>query len=175
MFFLWSLSDSKSPQDSRTLLTIQGDLSKTVVWIVSTRSFISKSSNPFVNTLVIVPGAAMIIGINVNFMFHSFFQFHCKVEVFIFLFTFFKCYSVISRDSEVHNFQWITLHTQLCFVLYPFSTNLLHSLIMCLLVSSLSPLNVHLQFCCVLSLLALVWLDLIVLFWQLLEENPFLC
>ena len=149
--------------------------------------------------------------------FHSFFQFPRKVEVFIFLFTFFQNYSEVSRNSKVHNFtssllfilfiiiwsgrlteirwpacisesqrslclllsrtdfglsiyhlfiwsnliflhnsQWITLPTQSCLVLYPFCANLLHSLIMRLSVSSLFPHNLHLLFCCVLSIIALI-------------------
>ena len=37
MAFHWSLSDSKSPQVSRTLLRILADLNNLVVWLVSTR------------------------------------------------------------------------------------------------------------------------------------------
>ena len=54
--------------------------------------------------------------------------------------------------------QWITLPTQSCLALYSFCANLLHSLIMWLIVSSLSPHRLHLLFCCVLSILALIWL-----------------
>ena len=42
----WSLSDSMSPQVSRTLLGILADLSNAVVWIVSERPPISSSSRP---------------------------------------------------------------------------------------------------------------------------------
>ena len=35
MVFNWNLSDSKSPQVSRTLLSILADLNNTVVWTVS--------------------------------------------------------------------------------------------------------------------------------------------
>ena len=45
MVFHWSLSDSKSPRDSRTLLSILADLNNAVVWMVSTCPLISKSSN----------------------------------------------------------------------------------------------------------------------------------
>ncbi len=45
----------------------------------------------------------IVIGIIVTFMFHSFSQFPSKVEVLIPLFTFFQFYSVVSRDSKVHN------------------------------------------------------------------------
>ena len=70
----WSLSDSKSPQVSRTLLRILAVLINAVIWIVSTRPPTSKSSRPFNNPLVIVPKAPITIGTIVSFMFHSFFN-----------------------------------------------------------------------------------------------------
>ena len=42
--------------------------------------------------------------------------------------------------------------------------NLLHWIIMWLMVSSLSPHNLHLLFCCVFSILALIWLVVMALF-----------
>ena len=101
MVFHWSLSDSKSPQVSRTLLSI---LNNAVVWMVSTRPPSSKPSSPFSNPLVTVPNAPITIGIIVTCMFHSFFQFPSKVKVLILLFTFFQFYSVVSRDSKVDYF-----------------------------------------------------------------------
>ena len=74
MVLHWSLSDSKSPQVSRTRLRILAVLSNAVVWIDSTRPPISKSSRPFNNPLVIVPNAPITIGTIVTFMFHSFFN-----------------------------------------------------------------------------------------------------
>ena len=74
MVFHWSLSDSKYPQVSRTLLSILAVFNNAVVWIVSTRSPTSKSSRPFNNPLVTVPKAPITIGIIVTFMFHSFFN-----------------------------------------------------------------------------------------------------
>ena len=74
MLFLWSLSDSKSPQVSRTRLRILAVLSNSVVWIVSTRPPNFKSSRPFNNPLVIVPKAPITIGTIVTFMFHRFFN-----------------------------------------------------------------------------------------------------
>ena len=61
MVFHWSLSDSKSPQVSRTRLKILAVLSYPVIWIVSTRPPTSKSSRAFNNPLVIVPKAPIII------------------------------------------------------------------------------------------------------------------
>ena len=74
MVFHWSLSDSKSPQVSRTRLRILTVLSNAVIWIVSTRPPTSKSSRPLNNPLVIVPKAPITIGTIITFMFHSFFN-----------------------------------------------------------------------------------------------------
>ena len=72
--FHWRLSDSKSPQVSRTLLSILAVFNNAVVWMVSTRSPTSKSSRPFNNPLVTIPKAPITIGIIVTFMFQSFFN-----------------------------------------------------------------------------------------------------
>ena len=97
--FHWSLSDSKSPQVSRTVLRILAVLSNAVSWIISTRPPTSKSSRPFNNHLVTVPKESFTIGIIVTFMFHRFFNSLAKVEVLMLLFTFLQFYSVVSRDS----------------------------------------------------------------------------
>ena len=47
MVFHWSLSDSKSPQVSRTLLSILAVLNNAVVWMVPTCPPVYKSSFPF--------------------------------------------------------------------------------------------------------------------------------
>ena len=64
MVFHWSLSDKKSSQVTRTLLSILADLNNAVV--------ISKSSSPCTNPLVTVPSTLITIGVIVIFMFHSF-------------------------------------------------------------------------------------------------------
>ena len=74
MVFHWRLIGSKSPQVSRTLLSILAVLNNAVVWMVSTRPPSSKSSSPFNNPLVTVTKAPITIGIIVTFMFHSFFN-----------------------------------------------------------------------------------------------------
>ena len=66
-----SLSDNKSPQVSRTLLSFLADLNNAVVWMVSTRPLISKSSNPCTNLLVSVLKPPTKISFIVTFMFHS--------------------------------------------------------------------------------------------------------
>ena len=78
-FFISALADSlslefESPQVSRTLLNIQAVLNNAIVWMVSARPPISKSSTPFNNPLVTVPKAPITNGIIVTFMFHSFFN-----------------------------------------------------------------------------------------------------
>ena len=72
MVFHRSLSYSKSPHVSRTLRSILADLNNAVVWIVSTRSVIFKSSSTCNNALVTVLLAPITIGITVTFMFHNF-------------------------------------------------------------------------------------------------------
>ena len=69
----WILSDSKSPQVSRTLLSILAVLNDAVLWMVSTRPPTSKSSCPYNNSLVTVPKAPITIGIIVTFKFLSLF------------------------------------------------------------------------------------------------------
>ena len=222
MVFHWSLSDSKSPQVSRTRVSILAVLSNAVVWIVSTRPLTSKSSKPFNNPLVTVPNAPITIGTIVIFMFHSLFNFLARsrylsfyslsfgfilwsagtakstiLQILFLLLIIMRsgllvgirwsvcmlkshrslCESfsrtgaglciyhlfVWSNWNFLHISQWITLPTQSCLTLYSFCTNLLHSLIMWLIVSSLSLHSLHLLFCCVLSILALIWFVLMTL------------
>ena len=99
MVFNWSLSDSKSPQVSRTLLSILAVLNNAVVWMVSTHPPTSKSSNPFDNPLVTVPKAPITIGIIVIFMFHSFFNTLVRSRYL----SFFSHSVLFCRDSKVYN------------------------------------------------------------------------
>ena len=68
------LCGTKSPQVSRTLLSILADLNSAVVWMVFILVLLSDSSCPFTNSLVIEPSVSIIIGITITFMFHSFFS-----------------------------------------------------------------------------------------------------
>ena len=74
MVFYWSLSDSKSPPVSRTLLRILAVLNNVEVWMVSTSPPTSTSSSPFSNPFVTIPNAPITISIIVTCMFHSFFN-----------------------------------------------------------------------------------------------------
>ena len=73
MVFHWNLSDSKSPQVSRTLLSILAVLNNAIVWVVPTRPLAYKSCSPFNGPLVTVPNVPITIGIIVILMFHCFF------------------------------------------------------------------------------------------------------
>ena len=104
MIFHWSLSDKKSPQVIRTLLSILAGLNNDVAWILSTRRFICNSSTCCTNPLVTIPRAPITIRTTITFTFHTFFfQFPSKVLVIIFFFNLFQFYSVVRWDSEVHN------------------------------------------------------------------------
>ena len=76
MVFHWGLSDGKSPQVFRTLLSNLADLNKSVVWIVSTRPAISKSPSSSTNLLMTVPRASIKIIIIVTFMFHYYYHYY---------------------------------------------------------------------------------------------------
>ena len=78
---------------------------------------------------------------------------------------------VWSNLNFLHNTQWITFPTQSCLVLYSFCANLQHSLIMWLFVSSLSSHNLHLLFCCILSIFTLTYLVLTALFCAVIRKD----
>ena len=212
MVFHKSLSDSKFPQVSRTLLSILAVLNNAVVWMVSTPPPTSKSSRPF---------SYITIGTIVTFMFHSFFNSLARSRCLsffshsfsfilwsvgtakstiwqvLFSFSFFflliiirsgllaeiRCSVRMSKSHRslcvsfsrtgaglciYHLLVWSDLKffahfpvdhlADPCLVLYSFCANLLHSLIMWLIVSSLSPHSLHLLFCW-------LWYDL--LLWRL--------
>ena len=66
----WCLSDSKSPQVFRSLLSILVDLNDAVVWMVFIISF--KSSGNFNNPLGIVPKTKNRLCNTITFMFLGF-------------------------------------------------------------------------------------------------------
>ena len=175
MVFHWSLSDSKFPQVSRTFLSILAVLN-VVVCMVSTRPPTSESSSPFNNPLVTVSKAPITIGIIVTFMFHRFFfslarsryypSFHilsvlfcgqpeqqsrqfCKFSFLLFIIIRSSLLAEIKRSvcmSKSHRIAHLPVDHLADLVLYSFCANLLHSLIMWLMISSLSPHSLHLLF-----------------------------
>ena len=74
---------------------------------------------------------------------------------------------VWSNLNFLHISQWITLPTQSCLALYSLCANLLHSLIIWLMVSFLSPHSLHLLFCWVLSILSSYQRELLNFHWSL--------
>ena len=67
--FHWSLNDRKSPQVSRTLLSIVADPNNTEFWMVSMNLF-SKSCSAFTNIRGLFEMHQFLIGINVTIMIH---------------------------------------------------------------------------------------------------------
>ena len=101
MDFHWSLSDSKSPQVSKTVLSNLGNLKNAVLWMDSTCLLFSKSSSPFINPSVTVQRAPITIGINITFVFQFINSLtRSRYLYFSLSFNFF----VVSRDRKVHNF-----------------------------------------------------------------------
>ena len=99
MFFHWSFSNSRSPQVSRTLLSILAVFNNAVVWMVSTRPPTSKSSRPFNNLSVTVPKAPITISTSDLFMFHSSFNFLARSKYLSF-FSHSFCFILWSAGTE---------------------------------------------------------------------------
>ena len=100
----WGLSDSKSPQVSRTLFSILAVLNNIVVWTISTSPLISKSSSLFKQSFGDCIKSTNHHWYNCYFHVPQFFGFPSNVLVLILLFTFFQFYSVVSWDSKVLQF-----------------------------------------------------------------------
>ena len=111
MVFHWSLSDSKSPQVSRTRLSILAVLNNAVVWIVSIRSPNSKSSSPFNNPLVTVPQVPITIGIIFTLMFYVLFCFIINIQS-LHLFT------SASADGFSRRSEWQQVSSSLLVIIY---------------------------------------------------------
>ena len=74
MVSLKNLSDSKSPQVSRTICSILANFHNAVVWMVLILLLISNSSNPFFKPLGTIPSIPTTTSNTVTLMFHSFFS-----------------------------------------------------------------------------------------------------
>ena len=64
---------------------------------------------------------------------------------------------VWSNFNFLVNSEWITFPIQSCLVFYSFRSNLLHWLVMWLIVSSLSPHNLHFLICCTIIIFPLIY------------------
>ena len=98
MIFHWSLSDSKSPEVSRSFFNILADLNNVVVWVASTRPLLSSSSSPLTKPLWTVPSALITTGINVTFMFHNCFSSLVRLK-YLSLFLFYLIFTVQSVEK----------------------------------------------------------------------------
>ena len=99
----WSLSDNKSPQVPRILISILVDLNNTVVYMVCTSPFIFKSSSSFINPLGIFPSAPVAFGISVTFMFYGFFKSLARswyLSIFSLYFNLTLCYAGTSKLTD---------------------------------------------------------------------------
>ena len=110
-FLLWSLTDSKSPQVSGTLLSILADLNNVIVWMVSTYLSISKYFSLFTNPLGIIPRAAITTGLNVSFMFHSFFFNSLARSKYLLYFSLFFIFTLWSTGTAKSTFQQVSFFT----------------------------------------------------------------
>ena len=101
MVFHWSLSHRKSPQVSRTLLSILVYHNNPVVGMISTILYFQVSSCPCNNPLVSVLTILITFGITVTFMFHRFFSSLVRSK-YSSLFVFFQFYRLVSQNSKVY-------------------------------------------------------------------------
>ena len=111
MVIHWSLSNSKSPQVSRTLLSILIDLSNSVIWTVSSSPLIFKSLSSFIDLSRIVPSVP-IYWYHLRFV-SLLLQLSCKNQIFISVFTLFQFYSVVCWNCEIQCsagslFRWLS-------------------------------------------------------------------
>ena len=106
--FHWNLSDSMSPQVSRTLLSILTLLKNVVVWMVSIRPPTLKSSSTFNNPLIpYQKHQSRLVTLSPSYSIS--FQFPSKIEVFLLIFKFFQFYSVVSWDSKIYKSSFLLL------------------------------------------------------------------
>ena len=77
--------------------------------MVSTRPIISKSSNPFINSLETVSSSRITISITVTFIFYSFFSFSSKLLSYsiVFIFYSFIFYSFFPFSSKFFSLSYI--------------------------------------------------------------------
>ena len=110
----FSLSNSKSPQVSRTLLGILADLNNAIILMVPICSLISKYSSLWNNLLVNVPSAPITAGITVTFMFYSFFRSLARSSnlphfSLVFNFTLWSAWTAKSTIRQVLFVYWLSL------------------------------------------------------------------
>ena len=103
MIFHCSLSESKYPQVSWTLLGIRADINNAEDWIFFTRSVSSKSSSPCMNPFHDCTKKTNYICYNRHFHVPQFFSSQARSSYSSFFFSFFQFCSVVKRHSKVNN------------------------------------------------------------------------
>ena len=130
MVFHWSLSDNKSPQVSRTLLSILAVLNNVVFWMVSNRP----------------PNAPITIGIIITCMFYSFLLFFFNslassryLSFFSHSFSFILWSAGIAKSTILHFLFFVVDYYYVCYYYYNYyltKLNLLHFSIYNIFISS---------------------------------------
>ena len=83
MIFHWSLSDSKSPQVSKSRPIIQDDLCDAVVWRISALRPIKNTFIPLTKSLVAVPRAPII---TVTFYYYYYYYYYLLIYIYAYIY-----------------------------------------------------------------------------------------
>ena len=103
MIFLWSLSDSKYFQVSRTLLSILATLNNAVSLDGLHSSSYFQAIQSLYQSFGDCTKSVIFNWYHSHFHVPQFFQFPNKVQVLILLLVFFQFYSVVSREIKFHS------------------------------------------------------------------------
>ena len=109
MVFHWSLSDSKSPQVSRTLLSILTDSNNAILWMVLIHPPNSNSFNSLSWFLEIVLSMPITLGITITLMFQSFLSSLASskyLSLFLLSFIFFTLWSTGMAKSTIYYYYY---------------------------------------------------------------------
>ena len=98
--FHWRLSDSKSPQVLRILLSILAVFKNAVVGMVSISPPITNSSSPLSKTLQSIPSASITLCITVTLIFHSFLAIW-EIKILVSLSLIFILWSTVTAKSTI--------------------------------------------------------------------------
>ena len=101
-FSHWCLSESKSRQVSTTLHSILHDLNYAEVWMYSTWLYFHALQSLY-RSFRDCTMSRNYYWYHRHFYVPQVFQFHSKIQILIFPFSFFQIYSVVSRDNKAHN------------------------------------------------------------------------
>ena len=101
--FYWSLSNSKSPQVSKTYLMILANLNNTVLWMVLILHLISNSSSPLFKSFGTILRAPTTVGITVTREFHIF---NSSLARFRYLYIFLSSFIFTQWSSRTAKSTW---------------------------------------------------------------------